>query len=591
MRKFIALLTIAGLLGSSCADFEGRPHIIVFMADDLGWNDVGFHGATQIPTPNIDALGYNGIILNKHYVLPSCSPTRAAFLTGKYPIRMGMQGAGIAGGEPRGLPVHVQTLPEYLQGLGYETNLIGKWHVGYHTPKHLPNRRGFDYFYGFYNSHIGYYDYRYSQGNMSGFDMHINGETAYGTDGVYATDRFTQAAIDVIYRHDLESPMYLQVSHLAPHAPMDVPFEDNPYDDEFRHISEPKRRAYANAFGIVMATMILAEMVARLDDSLGRIVSSLGDRGMLKNSVIVFMSDNGGATIGKFRNWASNWPLRGTKYTLFEGGVRSVAAMWSPKLLSKGRVSEQLFHVTDWLPTLFQVAGGDMRDLGPIDGVSQWDVLSIGTGNVRDKILLNIDEYTQTEAAIDKRFKIVRGSLYHGYYDNVEGEIGRGHKNPMYNTSRILKSAVSDAIREHLGVPVTQESVMWELQRQATVLCRPNMTNMQYTSRYTLPSCNQTACLFDLGVDPCETNNIAKSYPAQLQELELFLDKYSNLLTRQIRMPVDYMADPRRWNYTWQPWLIMEDYEYTNAAAALGTLAVCAHLGLLFIIVGLRAFI
>ncbi|XP_011502861.1 PREDICTED: arylsulfatase B-like [Ceratosolen solmsi marchali] len=580
MRGYAALLGIAVLVGPTMGQFDSPPHIIVFMADDLGWNDVGFHGSTQIPTPNIDALAYNGIILNRHYVQPSCTPTRTAFLSGKYPIRMGMQGAGILGGEPRGLPLNVRILPEYLQGLGYDTKLVGKWHVGYHTPQHTPNHRGFDFFLGFYNSYIGYYDYRYTQGqNMSGFDMHSNDSPAYGSEGQYATDLFTSSAVDLISKHDPLRPLYLQVSHLAPHAPLDVPYE-NDYDDEFRHISDPNRRAYA-------------KMVARLDESLGRIVSSLGDRGMLKNSVIVFLSDNGGAPIGKFRNWGSNWPLRGTKYTLFEGGVRGAAAIWSPKLLSKGRVSEQLFHVVDWLPTLYSAAGGDLRDLGPIDGVNQWDVLSIGTGNVRDRLLLNIDEATKTEAAIYQRFKLVRGSLFRGYYDNVEGETGRGRNAPLYNTTKILKSAVSDAIREHLGVPVTQESAMWQLQSQATVQCRPNMTNLHYTNRYNFASCNETECLFDLSIDPCETNNIAKNFPRWVSELNLYLEKYGNVLVRQLQLPVDYMADPRRWNYTWQPWLSIYDsvYSYPNAASTLATFAVCAHIGLVLLIAGLRVFI
>ncbi|KAL7303861.1 hypothetical protein TKK_0003983 [Trichogramma kaykai] len=566
-------------MGRAEVQFDAPPHIVVFMADDLGWNDVGFHGSTQIPTPNIDALAYNGIILNRHYVQPSCTPTRAAFLTGKYPIRMGMQGGSILGGEPRGIPLNVRILPEYLQGLGYDTKLIGKWHVGYHTPQHTPNRRGFDYFLGFYNSYVGYYDYRYSQANMSGFDMHMNDHPAYGTEGSYATDLFTDTALDVITRHDPMRPLYMQISHLAPHAPLDVPYE-NVFDEEFRHISEPNRRAYA-------------KMVSKLDESLGRVVSSLGDRGMLSNSIILFLTDNGGAPIGKFRNWGSNWPLRGTKYTLYEGGVRGVAAIWSPRLLSKGRVSDQLIHVTDWLPTLYSAAGGDLRDLGPIDGVNQWDVLSIGTGNVRDKILLNIDEVTKTEAAIYQRFKLVRGSLFKGYYDSVEGETGRGRYAPIYNTTKIKNSAVSDAIRQHLGVPVTQESGMWQLQSQATVLCRPNMTNTHYNNRYSLASCNETECLFDLSVDPCETNNIAKSYPRWINELDLYLEKYGNVMVRQLRQSVDYMADPRRWNYTWQPWLSVYDsvYAYPNAAAAIGTFAVCAHMGLVLLIVSLRAFI
>ncbi|KAJ8680584.1 hypothetical protein QAD02_016371 [Eretmocerus hayati] len=583
----LLLSVLFSLLGPGIVGQKNPPpHIVVFMADDLGWNDVGFHGSTQIPTPNIDALAYNGIILNRHYVLPSCSPTRSAFLSGKYPIRMRMQGTfGILGGEPRGLPLNVRILPEYLQGLGYDTKLIGKWHVGFHSPRHTPNHRGFDFFFGFYNSYVGYIDYRYVQQNMSGFDMHINDQPAYGSEGQYVTDLFTTTALDVINRHDPIRPLYLQVSHLAPHGPLEPPY-DELVDEEIKNITDPNRQTYAR-------------VVSRLDDSLGRIVSALGDKGMLRNSVILFLTDNGGAPIGKFRNWGSNWPLRGTKYTLFEGGVRGVAAIWSPHLLSKGRVSDQLIHVTDWLPTLYRLGGGDPMDLGPIDGVDQWDTLSFGTGYLREKLLLNIDEVTDTQAAIYKRFKLVKGSLFKGYYDNVEGESGRGPNVPRYNTSKVLKSAVSDAIREHLGVPVTQESVMNQLQGQATVNCRSSLipatsSNQYQFRRYNTASCNDTECLFDISTDPCETTNVAKSYPDIVEELNLYLDNFHNALEEQQRLPVDYMADPRRWNYTWQPWLNVHDNPYlyySNASAAIGTVAVCAHVALFLLIVALRAFI
>ncbi|XP_058803399.1 arylsulfatase B-like [Phymastichus coffea] len=577
-----AVVGTYGQLEQETPLYNKPPHIIVFMADDLGWNDVGFHGSSQIPTPNIDALAYNGIILNKHYVQPSCSPTRAAFLTGQYPLRMAMQGSGIRGGEPRGIPLSVKILPECLQGLGYTTKLIGKWHVGYHTPLHTPKHRGFDFFFGFYNSYVGYYDYRYTQGNMSGFDMHLNNNPAYGMEGEYLTDLLTTVAIDEIERHDPTQPLFMQINHLAPHSPLDVPNEYL-YDEELRHIIDPNRRNYA-------------KMVMKLDESLGRVMSKLGDRGLLQNSVIVLFSDNGAAPIGKFRNWGSNWPLRGTKYTLYEGGVRSVAAIWSPRLVSKGRVSEQLFHVTDWLPTLYSAAGGDLHDLPPIDGVNQWDVLSIGTGNVRDRILLNIDEVTRTEAAIYQRFKLVRGSLFRGYYDNVESDTGRGRDVPQYNTTKVLQSAVSDAIRQHLGGPVIQASSMWHLQAQATVLCRPNITNMLYVNRPTLTSCNDSECLFDLSSDPCETNNIAKSYPKFTEDLNQYIQRYRNVLQRQLELPVDYNAEPRRWNYTWQPWLggVYDSYYtsfYQNAGSTFGGVAVCAHIGLAFIIIGLRTFI
>ncbi|XP_008547369.1 arylsulfatase B [Microplitis demolitor] len=553
--------------------YESAPHIIVFMVDDLGWNDVSYHGSSQIFTPNIDALAYNGIILNRHYTLPSCTPTRAAFLSGKYPIRMGMQGEGIMGGEPRGLPLNVRILPEHLRDLGYSPKLIGKWHLGFHTKQHTPLHRGFDHFLGFYNSHIAYYDYKYSQGNMSGFDLHRGDSPAYDIHDQYATDLFTEEAVRVIEHHDPINPLYLQLSHLGVHAPLEVPV-DSAYLEDFAHIREPNRRNYAL-------------MVSRLDESLGRVVAALGDKNMLKNSIIIFMTDNGAPTIGKYRNSGSNWPLRGTKYTLYEGGVRGVAAVWSPRLHAMARVSNNLMHVTDWLPTLYSAAGGNVADLGEIDGVDHWPHLSQGKDIPRESLLLNIDEVSKTEGAIKRRFKLVRGAYKRGYYDQYYGESGRNHDTQSYNYTLVHSSVVSSAISAHLGDPMTQPSAMTHLREQATVLCK---------RKSTFSYCNETECLFDIVNDPCEATNIAKQYPKVVSELDMILEKYGSLLVKQPRLPIDGMADPRRRNNTWAPWLdygmITGLYGYNyNAAAAVSTLAVCVHIGMALLIVSMSAFI
>ncbi|KAG7202809.1 hypothetical protein KM043_009967 [Ampulex compressa] len=562
------------LLLLSCAKcisglYESAPHIIVIMADDLGWNDVGFHGSNQISTPNIDALGYNGIILNKHYVLPSSTPSRAAFFSGLYPIRIGMQGDGIRGGEPRGLPVDIRILPEYLSVLGYTTKLIGKWHLGYHTAQHTPLHRGFDFFLGFYNSHVGYYHYQYSNQNMSGYDMHRGDDPAYGLPREYATDLFTDEAIKIIEHHELPRPLYLQISHLAVHAPLESPDEHD--DKDFSHIRDPSRRKYAR-------------MVVQLDGSVGRIVHALGDKGMLRDSLILFLSDNGAPSIGRLRNWGSNYPLRGTKYTLYEGGVKGVAVLWSPRLHKAARVSNQLIHITDWLPTLYSAAGGDLKDLGDIDGVNQWQVLNTGEGTARDKLLLNIDEVKKTEAAISSRFKLLRGSIYNGYYDGYSGDSGRVNGSLPSYSEAVLKSSVSQGITYHLGGPVTQPSTMMQLRREATIRCHPNMT---YYARRAFTTCNVSDCLFDLLNDPCETRNVAEQYVRMTNDLDLFLEHYGRILVKQVRVPVDWLADPKIKNNTWEPWMSPGTILYTptNTAAVLGSIALCIHIGMPNIIV------
>ncbi|CAL1674865.1 unnamed protein product [Lasius platythorax] len=564
--------------GTTMGLYETAPHIIVFMADDLGWDDVGFHGSDQIPTPNIDALGYNGIILNRHYVLPSSTPSRTAFFTGQYPIRMGMQGEGIQGGEPRGIPLNVRILPEYLRSLGYMTKLIGKWHVGYYTPQHTPLHRGFDSFLGFYNSHVTYYDYKYSFQNMSGYDMHRGDAPAYGSTDKYVTDLFTDEAIRIIQYHEPSRPLYLQISHLAVHAPLESPHDYGHYDRQFMHIREINRRKYAR-------------MVSRLDNSVGRIVQALGSRGMLKDSLILFLTDNGAASIGKFRNYGSNYPLRGMKYTLYEGGVRGAAVLWSPRLRKTARVCDDLMHVTDWLPTLYSIAGGDVRDLGEIDGVDQWCMLNGSLPSARDRLLLNIDEISKTEGAIYKQFKLLRGSIeggyYDGYYRDIERLMPHDHKKsiqedmPLY-TDTVLKSAVSQSITRHLGDPVTQPSTMIQLRREATVNCRP---------RDNFITCNVTECLFDINNDPCETKNIAEQYSRISRELDKFLEHYGRNVKRQIKISVDWLADPRRTNNTWEPWLISGENMLNNSAAQLASLTYCVHIGIILVTVTCNGFI
>ncbi|CAK9822220.1 Arylsulfatase B [Anthophora retusa] len=568
--SLLLILSIGRVVGL----YETPPHIVIFMADDLGWNDVGFHGSNQIPTPNIDALGYNGIILNRHYVLPSSTPSRTAFFTGLYPIRIGMQGNGIRGGEPRGLPLDIKILPEYLRGLGYTTKLIGKWHMGYHTPQYTPLHRGFDSFLGFYNSHISYFDYRYSNQNMSGYDMHRGDDPAHGINGEYATDLFTEEAIKIIENHELSRPLYLQISHLAVHAPLELPAEGNEDKGQIQ-IREPNRQKYA-------------KMVSRLDESVGHVVHALGDKGMLRDALILFLTDNGAASIGRYRNWGSNYPLRGTKYTLYEGGVRGVAVLWSTRLQKAARVSNQLIHITDWLPTLYSAAGGDLKDLGVIDGIDQWRVLSEGHGRGRDKLLLNIDELAKTEGAIYSRFKLLRGSVDNGYYDGYYGDSGRTLETPPY-IEIVLKSAVSQGITSHLGGPVTQPSTIVQLRQEATVQCFPNMT---YYYRHAFTTCNVTECLFDIVNDPCETKNIAEAYPRIAKDLDLYLEHYGHILMRQSRVSVDWLADPRRRNNTWEPWMHSGAAVYVpNTAAVLGNLVYCVHISIIFISVLFNTFI
>lgn len=184
--------------------------------------------------------------------------------------------------------------------------------------------------------------------------------------------------------------------------------------------------------------------------------------------------------------------------------MRGVAAIWSPRLHAMARVANNLMHVTDWLPTLYSAAGGNVVDLGGIDGVDHWPHLNRGRDPPRHELLLNIDEESKTEGVIKRNYKLVRGTYKRGYYDQYYGESGKNHDALAYNFTLVHTSVVSSAIHAHLGHPMTQPTYMTHLWENATVVCE---------HKSTFSYCNETECLFNILTDPCERTNIAKRYP------------------------------------------------------------------------------
>ncbi|XP_049956680.1 arylsulfatase B-like [Schistocerca serialis cubense] len=547
LRACALLLLLAARLRITTASV--RPHIIFIVADDLGWNDVSFHGSDQIPTPNIDALAFNGIILNNHYVQPVCTPTRASLMTGRYPIHLGMQGYPLMAAEPRGMP-EGKILPQYLKDLGYVTRAVGKWHLGYYRKQMTPTFRGFDSHFGYYGGFVSYYDYIlqdvYNGTPYSGFGLRRNLSVAWDKVGQYATDVFTEEAVSVIEQHDDRDPLFLYLAHVAPHAGNRGKLLEAPQDviNRFPYIPDPDRRTYA-------------AMIAKLDESVGRVMTALQDRDMLDNSIVVFISDNGAPTIGTYPNWGSNWPLRGVKETLWEGSVKGVALMWSNLLHQTPRVSHQLMHVSDWLPTLYSAAGGNTLDLARnMDGVDQWESLLYNLVSRRDEVLINIDEKTRNAAIRLHNWKLVIGTTRGGRYDGYFGASGREDPaTPPYNATAVVASPAGAALAHAMQVRYrrpTREDVIATLRASATVRCEPNST-------FNAPPCNPAQsgepCLYDVASDPCELNNLARTYDNVALHLRQQLVRRRAGLVPQANLPVDAAgADPRRWNFTWIPW-------------------------------------
>ena len=363
------------------------PNIVVILADDLGWNDVGYHGS-DINTPNIDRLATEGLKLDRFYVQPTCSPTRAALMTGKSPKRLGISRA-IAKNQKLGLDLNEQILPQYLNTLGYRSLMVGKWHLGNYTPAYAPPARGFEHFYGFLSGGIGYWDHNHGGGH----DWQRNGQTV--REQGYATHLLGDEAVVLIEQHQSQQPLFLYLAMAAPHMPNEAPQASI---DKYSQISNSNRRIHA-------------AMVSELDDQIGRVIRALKKRDMLDNTLILFASDNGGlisnnaelastikklaglgtyffdrpvpiSTLEEFAKFSydggsDNGVLRGAKTSTLEGGVRVPALLWWPKQVTSGTHTE-FFSVSDVLPTLLEAVGGGEIIPEDIDGASQWRSLSKG---------------------------------------------------------------------------------------------------------------------------------------------------------------------------------------------------------------------
>ncbi|XP_053404319.1 arylsulfatase J-like isoform X2 [Mercenaria mercenaria] len=349
-----------------------RPHIILIVADDLGYNDVGYHGS-EIKTPNVDKLALSGVRLENYYVQPVCTPTRGQLLTGRYQIHTGLQWV-LWPGTPLGLALDNPTIADKMREAGYATHIVGKWHVGFYKKEYLPTYRGFDSFFGYVSGHTDYYTYKTHHEDMSGIDLMENDQPANISKyyGKYSTRLFTNKAEDIIRKHNPATPMFLYLPYQAVHGPLQAP---KAYVDQYEHIHQTSRKIHAG-----IATC--------MDDAVGAIVNTLKLRGMWNNTVLIFTTDNG----GKINKGSSNLPLRGGKGMLYEGGIRAVGFVHSMLLDEKvkGSISKELMHVTDWFPTLVKLAGGNLNGTNPLDGFDQWETIRYGMQSTRSEILHDI---------------------------------------------------------------------------------------------------------------------------------------------------------------------------------------------------------
>jgi len=383
------ILFLASAFPAIAAD---RPNIVLMMADDLGWADVGYNQTEDLKaarddlslTPQIDRISAEGLRFNRFYTQAICTPTRTALLTGRYPWRMGMASGVVLNHLEYGLPLDETTMAEVLRDAGYATSIVGKWHLGHTSPEQLPTARGFDYHYGLYTA-IDHFT-RHWQG---GLDWHRNREPV--REEGYATDLLAADCERIIAAHDFgKKPLFLYHAMFAPHAHMQSTEE---YQEPFGHVKNAERRG-------------LLGLLAAMDSAFARTVEAMKKAGQLDNTLFIFLSDNGGPV----RSQAVNSPLREGKGTYYDGGLRVPAFAYWPGRIKAGTSSDALIYVADLFPTFAALAGARLPEK-PLDGFDLAPVLFDGaatSGRREIVFLLEDSERERRGALIDWPWKLLR---------------------------------------------------------------------------------------------------------------------------------------------------------------------------------------
>uniref|UniRef100_T1IPA0 Sulfatase N-terminal domain-containing protein n=1 Tax=Strigamia maritima TaxID=126957 RepID=T1IPA0_STRMM len=417
--------------------------------------------------------------------------SRASFMTGYYPFRVGLQHGVLNPLKAAGIPLHFLILPQYMSNLGYKTTLVGKWHLGFCSWAYTPNHRGFTSFFGYYNGEETYYSHVCARNNTpandsySGYDFRLNDKVGWEFNGTYSTFLFTQAAINVI-KSQKHEPFFLYVAFQAVHAPLEVPQN---YTDLYPNIKNEYRKKFSG-------------MVTAMDEGVGKIIKSLKDSGHYDNTLVVFTTDNGGQNL----YGGNNWPLRGNKDTIWEGGTRGPAFVHSPLLKIKGYVSNKLIHAVDWFATFITLAGGKPDD--DIDGVNQWPMLSEDQPSNRREFVYNIDNTNAYGAAIRiDDYKLIVGDA---------GEPSGWYPAPE----------VTDATGRY--TVVIQE---WSKTKPPVQLPQ----------------------LYNLKIDPLEKYDLATLQPEKAAFMLNRLLQYQKKIVPSIHLPNDPEGNPIHWNGTFSP--------------------------------------
>jgi len=401
--KYFSVLSITCIILSiyGCNDLQDkeRPNVIVILADDMGWGDIGYNNPEHVYTPNLDRLSNEAITFTQHYVMPQCTPTRIACFTGRYPGRFGNN--GLQATNEKVFPVGTPNLAHMFKAEGYRTYICGKWHMGSDTVNG-PNNHGFDESYGSLAGAVGMYDHRYRKGKYEQ-TWHRNHKPIEGNeDGTHATDLIAGEVQKIIKNED--QPFFIFTTFHAPHTPLDErdefinrPTQLDP-DDSTRWLNEDEIRWFNDPAGIIQQEpdpekRLFLAVVHHLDHAIGRIINTLEESGKLENTIILFSSDNGPQV-----NWGGNAypddlhltdfnqaiPMRGSKTDVWEGGIHVPGFIYWKGKFEPGSVDNAV-HIIDWFPTLAGIIGHEEASEYNLDGVDLTPVLN--RNNLADRDL------------------------------------------------------------------------------------------------------------------------------------------------------------------------------------------------------------